>query len=73
MVIKKKIKRFNLVLLFILGGGLSLFFLLKALEEEIVFFYTPSAGIGNILSNGLEVNKVNPIKPIYIIFIERKT
>ena len=45
MVIKKKIKRFNLVLLFILGGGLSLFFLLKALEEEIVFFYTPSEAV----------------------------
>tara|TARA_S200000501_G_scaffold186855_1_gene175729 strand:+ start:1516 stop:1944 length:429 start_codon:yes stop_codon:yes gene_type:complete len=45
LVIKKKIKRFNLVLLFILGGGLSLFFLLKALEEEIVFFYTPSEAV----------------------------
>ena len=45
MVIKKKIKRFNLVLLFILGGGLSLFFLLKALKEEIVFFYTPSEAV----------------------------
>ena len=42
MVIKKKFKRLNLILLFILSGGVGLFFLLKALEEKIVFFYSPT-------------------------------
>ncbi len=41
-MVKKKFKRLNLIIIFIISGGVSLFFLLKALEEEIVFFYTPS-------------------------------
>ena len=41
-MVKKKFKRLNLIIIFIISGGASLFFLLKALEEKIVFFYTPS-------------------------------
>ena len=34
----KKQKRFYFLMLLILGAGLAIFFVLKALEEKIVFF-----------------------------------
>ncbi len=39
-------------------------------RQDLVHF--PSKGIGVILSKGLEVNIVNPIKPIFIILIANK-
>ncbi len=38
----KKQKRFYFLMLLILGAGLAIFFVLKALEEKIVFFYSPT-------------------------------
>ncbi len=35
-----------------LSGGLGLFFLLKALEEKVVFFYSPSETTNNNFVNG---------------------
>ena len=43
MVLKnKKLKRFSFLLAGILSVALATFFVLKALDEKIVFFYTPS-------------------------------
>ena len=43
MVLKnKKLKRFSFLLLGFLSIVLATFFVLKALDEKIVFFYTPS-------------------------------
>ena len=43
MVLKnKKLKRFSFVLVAFLSIVLATFFVLKALDEKIVFFYTPS-------------------------------
>ena len=43
MVLKnKKLKRFSFLLLAFLSIALATFFVLKALDEKIVFFYTPS-------------------------------
>ena len=43
MVLKnKKLKRFSFVLVAFLSIALATFFVLKALDEKIVFFYTPS-------------------------------
>ena len=43
MVLKnKKLKRFSFLLLALLSIVLATFFVLKALDEKIVFFYTPS-------------------------------
>ena len=43
MVLKnKKLKRFSFLLLVFLSIALATFFVLKALDEKIVFFYTPS-------------------------------
>ena len=43
MVLKnKKLKRFSFVLSAFLSIALATFFVLKALDEKIVFFYTPS-------------------------------
>ncbi|MAJ24256.1 MAG: cytochrome c maturation protein CcmE [Rickettsiales bacterium] len=38
----KKFVRFNYVLLIVISLAAATFFVLKALEEEIVFFYSPS-------------------------------
>ena len=38
----KKQKRFYFLMLLILGAGLAILFVLKALEEKIVFFYSPT-------------------------------
>ena len=37
-----KYKRFNFLIIFITCIGLAVFFVLKALEERIVFFYSPT-------------------------------
>ena len=43
MVLKnKKLKRFSFLLVAFLSIALATFFVLKALDEKIVFFYTPS-------------------------------
>ncbi len=43
MVLKnKKLKRFSVLLAAFLSIALATFFVLKALDEKIVFFYTPS-------------------------------
>ena len=43
MVLKnKKLKRFSFLLVALLSIVLATFFVLKALDEKIVFFYTPS-------------------------------
>tara|TARA_Y100001954_G_scaffold212169_1_gene239697 strand:+ start:55 stop:489 length:435 start_codon:yes stop_codon:yes gene_type:complete len=43
MVLKnKKLKRFSFLLTVFLSIALAIFFVLKALDEKIVFFYTPS-------------------------------
>ena len=43
MVLKnKKLKRFSFLLVVFLSIALATFFVLKALDEKIVFFYTPS-------------------------------
>ena len=43
MVLKnKKLKRFSFLLSALLSIALATFFVLKALDEKIVFFYTPS-------------------------------
>ena len=43
MVLKnKKLKRFSFLLLAFFSIALATFFVLKALDEKIVFFYTPS-------------------------------
>ena len=43
MVLKnKKLKRFSFLLIACLSIALATFFVLKALDEKIVFFYTPS-------------------------------
>ena len=42
MIYNKKYKRFIFILALCLSLGLAVFFVLKALEEKIVFFYTPS-------------------------------
>ena len=43
MVLKnKKLKRFSFLLIAFLSIALATFFVLKALDEKIVFFYTPS-------------------------------
>ena len=43
MVLKnKKLKRFSFLLVAFLSIALATFFLLKALDEKIVFFYTPT-------------------------------
>ena len=43
MVLKnKKLKRFSFLLVAFLSIALAIFFVLKALDEKIVFFYTPS-------------------------------
>ena len=43
MVLKnKKLKRFSFVFVAFLSVALATFFVLKALDEKIVFFYTPS-------------------------------
>ena len=38
----KKLKRFSFLLIVFLSIALATFFVLKALDEKIVFFYTPS-------------------------------
>ena len=41
-MIKKKTNRFYFILLILVSVSLALFFVLKALNDKIVFFYTPT-------------------------------
>ena len=41
-MIKKKTKRFYFIFLILVSISLALFFVLKALNDKIVFFYTPT-------------------------------
>ena len=41
-MINKKIKRFNVVFFILISFALATFFVLKALKEKIVFFYSPT-------------------------------
>ncbi len=49
---KLKYKRFNILIIFILAMASTTFFVLKALEEKIVFFYSPT----EILNNDVKLN-----------------
>ena len=49
-----KYKRFNFLIFFITCIGLAVFFVLKALEERIVFFYSPT----EIFQKEIETNQV---------------
>ena len=49
---KLKYKRFNILIIFILAMASTIFFVLKALEEKIVFFYSPT----EILNNDVKLN-----------------
>ena len=42
VLINKKFKRFSFLIIIFFSIGLAVFFVLKALEEKIVFFYTPT-------------------------------
>ena len=42
VLINKKFKRFSFLIIIFCSIGLAVFFVLKALEEKIVFFYTPT-------------------------------
>mgnify|MGYP001240174084 FL=1 len=42
VLINKKFKRFSLLIIMCCSIGFAVFFVLKALEEKIVFFYTPT-------------------------------
>ena len=39
---KKKYKRLNIIFFFLIGISSATFFILKALEEKVVFFYSPT-------------------------------
>ena len=39
---KKKYKRLNIIFFFLIGIASATFFILKALEEKVVFFYSPT-------------------------------
>ena len=49
---KNKQKRFYLIILLILSIGLAIFFVLKALEEKIVFFYSPTELLEKQINKG---------------------
>ena len=49
---KLKYKRFNFLIIFILAIASTIFFVLKALEEKIVFFYSPT----EILNKDVKLN-----------------
>ena len=42
MKISSKTKRFNFILLLIISTSLAVYFVLKALEDKVVFFYSPT-------------------------------
>ena len=42
MINNKKFKRFGFIIIIFCSIGLAVFFVLKALEEKIIFFYTPT-------------------------------
>ena len=46
----KKYKRLNLLVIFMLAIASTIFFVLKALEDKIVFFYSPSEVINREIS-----------------------
>ena len=46
-----KYKRLNILLVFMLAIASTIFFVLKALEEKIVFFYSPTEIIDKEISN----------------------
>ena len=46
-----KYKRLNILLIFMLAIASTIFFVLKALEEKIVFFYSPTEIIDKEISN----------------------
>ena len=49
---KLKYKRFNILIIFMLAIASTIFFVLKALEEKIVFFYSPT----EILDKDVKLN-----------------
>ena len=49
----EKYKRLNILLLFMIAIACAIFFVLKALEEKIVFFYSPTEILNKEINNSL--------------------
>ena len=47
----EKYKRLNILLLFMIAIACAIFFVLKALEEKIVFFYSPTEILNKEINN----------------------
>jgi len=68
-VIKPKYKRFLIILLFILSAGCSLWLVFRALDESMLYFYTPSDIENRSVQSGAKLRlggivKVGSIKKI---------
>ena len=59
---KPKYKRFNFLIIFILAIASTIFFVLKALEEKIVFFYSPT----EILNKDVKLNDTIRVGGLFV-------
>ena len=67
----KKQKRFYFLMLLILGAGLAIFFVLKALEEKIVFFYSPTELLEKDINANQRIRVGGLVEKIAYIMIKK--
>ena len=80
---KNKQKRFYFIILLIFSASSAIFFVLKALEEKIVFFYSPTELLekqinkgqlirvgGLVLNKSINYDKEGLLVTFIILFIE---